>query len=220
MPERVPLLCFLDSSDQPETQGCHLSRLLFAGALWSQVLAVLFTTRQRSKMQKLSKLLFISLGLGSFLAVAAMAQTAAPETSSPSTQPQTTSPAQSPPSTQQSPAPPAGTQSSGSESARPSSPQSGNGPSIDQELQLSDDQKQKIAAVVDDENRQIESVRNDNSLNLEQKQQKVLAIRQAGSPKIKAILTPEQLEKLAAIQQRMRQQEGGNASPSQAPPQR
>jgi hypothetical protein len=90
-------------------------------------------------------------------------------------------------------------------------------------LQLSDDQKQKIAAVVDDENKQIEAVRNDNSLSLEQKQQKALAIRQAGSPKIKAILTPEQLEKLTAIQQRMRQQQGGPASqqapPQQAPPQ-
>ena len=171
-------------------------------------------------MQKLSKFVFISLGLGSLLAIAVLAQTSTPETSSPSTQPQTTSPAQSPPSTQQSPAPPQGTQSSGSSSAHPSTSQGGNGASIDQQLQLSDDQKQKIAAVVDDENRQIESVRNDNSLSLEQKQQKVLAIRQAGSPKIKAILTPEQLEKLAAIQQRMRQQQGGNGSPSQAPPQR
>jgi Spy/CpxP family protein refolding chaperone len=171
-------------------------------------------------MQKQAKLVFISLGLGTLLAIAALAQTSTPETSTPGTQPQTTSPAQSSPSPQQSPAPPAETQSSGSSSARPTSPQSGNGPSIDQELQLSDDQKQKIAAVVDDENRQIESVRNDNSLSLEQKQQKALAIRQTGSPKIKAILTPEQLEKLAAIQQRMRQQQGGSASPSQAPPQR
>ena len=73
---------------------------------------------------------------------------------------------------------------------------------------------------MDDENRQIESVRNDNSLTLEQKQQKVLGIRQAGSPKIKAILTPEQLQKLAIIQQRMRQQQGGNEGPSQGQPQR
>jgi Spy/CpxP family protein refolding chaperone len=171
-------------------------------------------------MQKLSKFVFISLGLGSLLAIAVLAQTSTPETSTPTTQPQATSPPQSPASPQQSPAPPPATQSSGSSSARPSSPQGGNGPSIDQELQLSDDQKQKIAAVVDDENRQIESVRNDNSLGLEQKQQKALAIRQAASPKIKAILTPEQIEKLAAIQQRMRQQQGGSASPSQAPPQR
>jgi Spy/CpxP family protein refolding chaperone len=51
---------------------------------------------------------------------------------------------------------------------------------------------------------------------MDQKQQKVLQIRQEGSPKIKAILTPEQLQKLAAIQQRMRdQQQGGQGS---APP--
>src|SRR6516162_1020716 len=110
---------------------------------------------KRSKMQKLSKFVFISLGLGSLLAIAVLAQTSTPETSTPTTQPQATSPPQSPASPQQSPAPPPATQSSGSSSARPSSPQGGNGPSIDQELQLSDDQKQKIAAVVDDENRQI-----------------------------------------------------------------
>src|SRR5215470_907775 len=153
-------------------------------------------------MQKVAKLLFISLGLGLLLATAAVAQSSTPDSSAPSSQPQATPPAQSAAAPQPSQAPPSGAQSSAS-TARPSTPQSGNGQSIDQELQLSDDQKQKIAAVVDDENRQIESVRNDNSLSLEQKQQKVLAIRQAGSPKIKAILTPEQLEKLAAIQQRM-----------------
>jgi hypothetical protein len=169
-------------------------------------------------MQKLPRHVFMSMGLGLLLAVAAAAQTSAPETS-PGSQPQTT-PAQSPPSTQPTPAPPPGSQSAGSSSARPSTSQGGNGPSIDQELQLTEDQKQKIATVVDDENRQIETVRSDNSLTIEQKQQKALAIRQAGSPKIKAILTPEQLQKLATIQQRMRQQQGGSEAPTQAPPQR
>jgi Spy/CpxP family protein refolding chaperone len=54
-------------------------------------------------------------------------------------------------------------------------------------------------------------------MSLQQKQQKVMQIRQEGTPKIKAILTPEQLQKLAAIQQKMRDQQTGNqgASPSQ-----
>ena len=70
------------------------------------------------------------------------------------------------------------------------------------------------------------AVREDNSMSLEQKQQKVMQIRQAGTPKIKAILTPEQLQKLAAIQQRMRQQNSqsgipnGNQGTTQTPPQR
>jgi hypothetical protein len=74
---------------------------------------------------------------------------------------------------------------------------------------------------VDDENKQISAVRDDNSMSLEQKQQKVLAIRQAGTPRIKAILTPDQLQKLAAIQQRMRDQQGAQQAPTQnsAPPQ-
>ncbi|MBV9182202.1 MAG: hypothetical protein JO356_12905 [Acidobacteria bacterium] len=169
-------------------------------------------------MQKPSTFVFLSLVLGALLVVAAVAQTSAPQ-AAPSSPPQTSSPAPEPPSAQPAPAPSSGPQSSSSSSAQPSTAQGGNGQSIDQELQLSEDQKQKIAVVVDDENRQIESVRNDNSLTLEQKQQKVLGIRQMGSPKIKAILTPEQLQKLAAIQQRMRQQQGGNETPSQPAPQ-
>ena len=169
-------------------------------------------------MENLSRFVFTCVGLGVLLAVSAVAQTSAPETS-PGSQPQTASPAQAPASSQSDPATPSGPKSSGSASARPSTPQAGNGQSIDQELQLTDDQKQKISGVVDEENRQIESVRSDNSLTMDQKQQKVLGIRQAGSPKIKAILTPEQLQKLAAIQQRMRQQQGGGEAPSQAPSQ-
>ena len=149
--------------------------------------------------------------------------TASQQASTPGANPQAPPAAQSPPS-QSSPSPQnpsgaSGTNSSGAQSS--SSPQAGgnNGHSIDQELQLTEDQKQKIAAIVQDENRQIESVRADNTLNLEQKQQKVLEIRQAGSPKIKALLSPEQLQKLIAIQQRMREQRGQqNATP--AKPQR
>lgn len=90
--------------------------------------------------------------------------------------------------------------------------------SVEDELQLTPDQKQKIAVVVDDENKQITSVRNDTSLSMDQKQQKVLQIRQEGSPKIKAILTADQLQKLAAIQQRMRdQQQGGQGQTPQQP---
>jgi Spy/CpxP family protein refolding chaperone len=57
-------------------------------------------------------------------------------------------------------------------------------------------------------------------MSMEQKQQKVMQIRQEGSPKIKAILTPEQLQKLSVIQQRMRDQQQGGAgasSPQSAP---
>lgn len=150
-----------------------------------------------------------------------------------STPASTDSQSQSAPSTQAAPAPVqssptqvpsagSGTQAGENSSGTHTSPQQqgnaqqGGAASIDDELQLTPDQKQKIAAVVDDENKQISAVRDDNSMTLEQKQQKALQIRQAGTPKIKAILTPDQLQKLAAIQQRMReQQQGASGQPSQ-----
>ena len=197
--------------------------------------------------RNISEMVFI-LGLSlAFLAFSATAQTSSPQTTPSDQAPQATSPEQpqTEPSQQSptaTPAPePQQPQNSPSQSAAPTSPstaspspsqstppsqaspaasgqQSNQPSSIDDELQLTPDQKQKIAAVVDDENRQIGTVRNDNSMSMQQKQQKVMQIRQAGTPKIKAILTPEQLQKLAAIQQKMRdQQQTGNqgASPSQ-----
>jgi len=162
------------------------------------------------RIPKTSKVISISLGLtlALLISVGAAAQSAPPPVSS--TQPDATAPAPSaPPAAQQPSSTPPSANSSSSGSA-----QSGSA-SIDDELQLTPDQKQKIAAVVDDENKQISAVRDDNSMTLEQKQQKVLTIRQAGTPKIKAVLTPDQLQKLAAIQQRMRDQQNGQQAPAQ-----
>jgi Spy/CpxP family protein refolding chaperone len=128
--------------------------------------------------------------------------------------------AQTAPGTQT--APPAGPSSNaaGSQNGTASQGSQGGSTTVEDELQLTPDQKQKIAAVVDDENKQIMAVRDDNSMTMQQKQQKVMQIRQEGSPKIKAVLTPEQLQKLAAIQQRAREQQGaGQSAPqSQTPP--
>lgn len=154
------------------------------------------------------------LALG-IVAVSA-AQTSMPQSSTPQAAP----PAQTPPPAQAAP-PSSSPQAAPSTPGAQAAPQQGRGTSIDEELQLTPDQKEKIAAVVDDENKQISTVRDDNSMTLEQKQEKVMQIRQAGAPKIKAILTAEQLQKLAAIQQRMREQENAPAQqPAQAPPQR
>lgn len=197
--------------------------------------------------RNISEMVFI-LGLSlAFLAFSATAQTSSPQTTPSDQSPQATSPEQ--PQTEPSqqsptatPAPEPQQQNSPSQSAAPTSPstaspspsqstppsqsspsasgqQSNQPSSIDDELQLTPDQKQKIAAVVDDENRQIGTVRDDNSMSMQQKQQKVMQIRQAGTPKIKAILTPEQLQKLAAIQQKMRDQQTGNQGTSQPQPQ-
>ena len=143
--------------------------------------------------------------------------TPAPEPQQPQSSPSQSAPAS--PSTA-SPSPSSPSQSTPPSQASPSASQQSNQPSsIDDELQLTPDQKQKIAVVVDDENRQIGAVRDDNSMSMQQKQQKVMQIRQTGTPKIKAILTPDQLQKLAAIQQRMRDQQTGNQGASQPQPQ-
>lgn len=151
-----------------------------------------------------SKLAFLIFGLALALGVSltAIAQTSAPATQSAAG-----------PSTQSAPAP----DTHQSDHAQPQS--QSRGTPVDDELELTPDQKQKIADVVDDENKQIGAVRDDTSLTLEQKQQKAREIRQAGVPKIKAVLTPEQLQKLAAIQERNRQQPSNPQAAPQEPAQ-
>jgi predicted transglutaminase-like cysteine proteinase len=160
------------------------------------------------------------------MVAAAGAQSTATSPSTPDTHAQGAPGTQAPPPAGPSSNSP-GTENSGAQSGtaqgRSSTGQSAssNGPgSVEDELQLTPDQKQKIAVVVDDENKQIAAVRDDTSMTMQQKQQKAMQIRQEGSPKIKAILTPDQLQKLAVIQQRMRdQQQGAGQSAPQSGPQ-
>jgi protein CpxP len=91
----------------------------------------------------------------------------------------------------------------------------------DNPLNLSDEQKTKLRPIIQDENQQMEALRSDNSLTQEQKIDKANQIRAAASPKIKAILTPEQLQKLAQLQQervREQQQQTQPAAPSNSQP--
>lgn len=94
----------------------------------------------------------------------------------------------------------------------------------DNPLNLTDEQKTKLRPIIADENQQMEALRNDTSLSQSQKIDKANQIRAQASPKIKAILTPEQLQKLAQLQQdrvRQQQQESQQAAPpnnSQTPP--
>ena len=66
----------------------------------------------------------------------------------------------------------------------------------------------------------MEAVRNDSTLTTDQKVEKANQIRETASPKIKAVLTPEQLQKLADLQQKARQQQQQSApsSDAQKPP--
>ena len=124
--------------------------------------------------------------------------------------------------TQAAPAPPSSTQQSAPSTASPNSAQSQ--ANEDNPLSLTDDQKAKLRPIIADENQQLEALRNDNSMSQAQKIDKANQIRAQASPKIKAVLTPEQLQKLAQLQQdraRQQQQESQPATPpsnSQPPP--
>jgi len=152
-----------------------------------------------------SKAVFFICGLAFVLSLGLLA---AAQDAAPTPQPQAAPPTQSTPApgTEQRDTPPPQAQSQQT--------------SVDDELQLTSDQKDKIAGIVDDENKELAVVRGDSSLTLEQKKAKAQQIRQDAVPKIKGVLTPEQLQKLAAIQERNRQNQSNPQASPQEPPQR
>ena len=152
--------------------------------------------------------------------VLALSLMAAAQTSTQNSQPQT-SPSTAPPSSSQSASPQA-TPDNQPGSATPGQQGSAAQPgSVEDELQLTDAQKQKLRPIIEDEINQINAVRGDQSMSLDQKREKVEKIRQTQFPKIQAILTPEQIAKLKQMQQQnaRQQQQGAPPSSPQQPPQ-
>ena len=72
---------------------------------------------------------------------------------------------------------------------------------ISQQLGLTPQQKVKILPILRDEAPKVQAIKNDNSLTRMQKAQQLRAIHQQTDPQMKAILTPEQYQKLQAIRQ-------------------
>jgi Spy/CpxP family protein refolding chaperone len=70
---------------------------------------------------------------------------------------------------------------------------------IAQELNLTPQQKEKILPILADELPKVNAIKNDNSLSRMQKLQQVRAIHQQTDPQMKAILSPEQYQKLKEI---------------------
>lgn len=136
-----------------------------------------------------------------------------------SAQSTTTSPSPSTPS-QAAPAQPQNSPSQNGAASQPSqqsNAQSSSQANQDNPLNLTEDQKTKLRPIIMDENQQIEALRNDTTMTQDQKIAKANQIRSEASPKIKAILTPEQLQKLAELQrERTGQQQQQNSQP--APP--
>jgi len=77
---------------------------------------------------------------------------------------------------------------------------------LSQQLGLSDAQRAQMAAIFRDEFQQIKAVRENSSLDEDQKKQQIRAIRLANRPKMLAILTPPQQQQLKGVLEEYRQQ--------------
>jgi periplasmic protein CpxP/Spy len=152
---------------------------------------------------RIPKLSVLSFALALAISLPAAAQSPAANPSSQSAPAQT------------APAPPSSVQQNAPSTATPNSAQAQ--ANEDNPLNLTDEQKAKLRPIIADENQQMESVRNDNSMSQTQKIDKANQIRAQASPKIKAILTPEQLQKLAQMQQDRVRQQQQESQPATAP---
>ena len=72
---------------------------------------------------------------------------------------------------------------------------------IAQQLNLTPQQKEKILPILIDEVPKVQAIKNDNQLSKIQKMQQLRAIHQQTDPQMKAILSPEQYQKLQTIRQ-------------------
>lgn len=70
---------------------------------------------------------------------------------------------------------------------------------IAQQLNLTPQQKEKILPILADEVPKVRAIKSDNSLSTMQKMQKLRAIHAQTDPQMKAILSPEQYQKLRQI---------------------
>ena len=72
---------------------------------------------------------------------------------------------------------------------------------IAQQLNLTPEQNEKILPILAAEAPKVNAIKNDNSLSKVQKIQQIRAIHQQTDPQMKAILSPEQYQKLKTIRQ-------------------
>jgi Spy/CpxP family protein refolding chaperone len=70
---------------------------------------------------------------------------------------------------------------------------------IAQQLNLTPQQKEKVLPILVDEAPKVNAIKNDNSLSSMMKMQQIRVIHQQTDPQMKAILSPEQYQKLKQI---------------------
>ena len=80
---------------------------------------------------------------------------------------------------------------------------------LSKELNLSDEQKEKLKPILQDEGKQMRAVHDDSSLTPDQRRDKMKQIHQTFRPQIQAVLTPEQQEKLKNLKEEAREKRQG-----------
>ena len=87
-------------------------------------------------------------------------------------------------------------------------------------LSLGDDQKGKVLAVFQDEQKQMQALRSDSTLSRDDRWSKMREIHQSTTTQIRGILTPDQAKKFDELQQRMQEhrEQRGNTDKDSAPP--
>jgi len=89
---------------------------------------------------------------------------------------------------------------------------------LSQQLNLTEEQKQKLRPIVMDEGEQMKTVRLDEHLPLDQKRAKMQEVRDAFRPKIASILTPEQQEKWKKMQAAAQEKHPGSVKGADSDP--
>ncbi len=89
---------------------------------------------------------------------------------------------------------------------------------LQRELDLTPDQLMQVKALMETEHTSMETVHSNSSLTPEQMHVQMMAIHEGSEAKLRALLTPEQVGKLDAMQARMREhRQNGAAAPPTAP---
>ena len=88
-----------------------------------------------------------------------------------------------------------------------------------EQLNLTDDQKPKVQAIMNDMRQQIQDVRADTSLSQDDRRAKMQAIRTDTEAKLKAVLTPGQFDQWQKMTQHRRPTPPPAATGTNAPPQ-
>ena len=83
---------------------------------------------------------------------------------------------------------------------------------------LTDEQKTKIKPILEDQFKQMEELQKEKTLTSEDRRKKMMEIRDGSQAKIKALLTPEQVQKMDTMRQRGPRPLGGAPGAPATPP--